>query len=190
MNEIINKINDLCNDPELRNKLLTYRWPLAIVFIIILVFLMKPQHFWFGLFISLIGEGLQVWCFAALNKKKELAARGPYAVVRNPMYIGRYFLILGAVAITGSWLLAILFTIIYYFYMINRVEREEAVLIEIFGSDYEDYCRRVNRFLPAFHNLDREAIKYFRWDLFFQNNAHLNLLAVAAGYLAVYLILF
>jgi len=190
MNEIIDKINNFCNDPELRAKLLTYRWPLAVVFIIVLLFLMEPRYYWIGLFVSLLGEGLQVWCFASLNKKKELAARGPYAVVRNPMYIGRYFLILGAVLITGSWLLVLLYTVIYYFYMVNRVEREEAVLIEIFGSEYEEYCQRVNRFLPAFHDLDLEAVRYFRWDLFLQNNAHLNLLAVAAGYLAVYLILF
>ena len=190
MNDIITKINDLCNDPELRRKLLTYRWPLAIVVIILLLFLMDRRYFWLGLCVSMIGEGLQVWCFASLNKKKELAARGPYAVVRNPMYIGRYFLILGAVMTTGSLLLIILFSVVYYFYMVNRVEREEAVLIEIFGADYEEYCRRVNRFLPDFRDLDLEAIKYFRWDLFFQNNAHLNLLAVAAGYLAVYLILF
>ena len=190
MGNFIDKINELCNDPELRRKLLTYRWPLTIAVLILLLIMMKPRWFWPGFFISMLGEALQIWCFAALNKKKELAARGPYAVVRNPMYIGRYFLILGAVAITGNFLLMLIFTILYYFYMVNRVEREETVLKEIFGSEYEDYCARTPRFIPAFNNLDREAISYFRWDLFFKNHAHLNLLAVLAGYLVVYFILF
>jgi len=190
MENIITKINQLFNDPELRDKLLTYRWPLAIAALIILILLMKPQYFWLGLLISLAGEGLQVWCFAALHKKKELAATGPYAAVRNPMYIGRYFLILGAIAITGSLFLVILFSLVYYFYMTNRVVREEAVLAEIFGDAYQEYCNQTNRFLPAWQGLDKKKIRYFRWDLFFKNNAHLNLIAVLVGYLIVYSWLF
>ena len=190
METIIAKINVLFNDPELRGKLLTYRWPLAIAAIIILILLMEPQYFWLGLLISLAGEALQVWCFASLNKKKELAAKGPYVVVRNPMYIGRYFLILGAITITGSLFLMILFSIVYYFYMTNRVEREEEVLAKIFGEAYQEYCSRTNRFLPAWQGIDREAIRYFKWDLFFKNNAHLNFIAVLVGYLIVYSWLF
>ena len=186
METIIAKINALFNDPELRGKLLTYRWPLAIAALIILLLLMEPRYFWLGLLISLAGEALQIWCFATLHKKKELASKGPYAAVRNPMYIGRYFLILGAIAMTGSLFLMILFSIVYYFYMINRVEREEEVLAKIFGEAYQERCRRSNRFLPVWQKIDQKDIRYFRWDLFFKNNAHLNLLSVIVGYLVVY----
>ncbi len=190
MGNIIEKINNLFNDPELRGKLLTYRWPLVIATLIILILLMEPQYFWLGLLISLAGEALQVWCFASLNKKKELAAKGPYVAVRNPMYLGRYFLILGAIAMTGSLFLMVLFSIVYYFYMVNRVEREEQVLAEIFGETYQEYCSRTNRFLPVWQRIEQEDIRYFRWDLFFKNNAHLNLLSVIVGYLIVYSWLF
>ncbi len=190
METIIAKIYDLFNNPELRGKLLTYRWPLTITILIILSLLMKPQYFWLGLLISLAGEALQVWCFAALHKKKELANTGPYAAVRNPMYIGRYFLILGIVAITGNLFLMIIFSLIYYFYMVNRVQREEEVLKEIFGEAYQDYCNQTNRFIPAWQGVNKETIRYFRWDLFFKNNAHLNLLSVIVGYLIVYSWLF
>ena len=190
MSTTIEKINNLFNDPELRAKLLTYRWPLAIAALLVFILLMEPQYFWVGLLISLTGEGLQVWCFATLHKKKDLAAKGPYAAVRNPMYIGRYLLILGVVTITGSLFLMTIFTIIYYFYMTNRVGREEEVLKEIFGEPYLDYCNRVNRFLPAFKELDKDEIRYFNWDLFFKNNAHLNILSVLAGYWVAYIWLF
>ncbi|MCD6533304.1 MAG: isoprenylcysteine carboxylmethyltransferase family protein [Deltaproteobacteria bacterium] len=190
METIITKIYDLFNDPKLRGKLLTYRWPLTIAILTILALLMKPQYFWLGLFISLAGETLQVWCFAALHKKKELAITGPYAAVRNPMYIGRYFLILGVVTITGNLFLMIIFSIIYYFYMVNRVGREEVVLKEIFAEAYQEYCNRTNRFIPAWQEVDKETICYFRWNLFFKNNAHLNLLSVIVGYLIVYSWLF
>ncbi len=190
MNDFLEKINNLFNDPELRAKLVTYRWPLAIAAAIIFILLMEPQYFLIGLLISLVGEGLQVWCFATLNKKKDLAAKGPYAVIRNPMYIGRYLLILGAVAITGSLFLMVVYTIIYYFYMTNRVGREEEVLKDIFGDAYLEYCNHVNRFIPEFKRLDKDEIRCFDWDLFFQNNAHWNILSVIVGYWVAYIWIF
>jgi len=190
MNDFLEKINNLFNDPELRAKLVTYRWPLAIAAAIIFILLMEPQYFLIGLLISLVGEGLQVWCFATLNKKKDLAAKGPYAVIRNPMYIGRYLLILGAVAITGSLFLMVVYTIIYYFYMTNRVGREEEVLKDIFGDAYLEYCNNVNRFIPTLKRLDKDEILYFNWDLFFSNNAHWNILSVIVGYWIAYIWIF
>lgn len=190
MNDFLEKINNLFNDPELRAKLVTYRWPLAIAAAIIFILMMEPQYFLIGLLISLVGEGLQVWCFATLNKKKDLAAKGPYAVIRNPMYIGRYLLILGAVAITGSLFLMVVYTIIYYFYMTNRVGREEEVLKDIFGDAYLEYCNNVNRFIPTLKRLDKDEILYFNWDLFFSNNAHWNILSVIVGYWIAYIWIF
>ena len=111
-------------------------------------------------------------------------------MVRNPMYIGRYLLILGAVAITGSLFLMVVYTIIYYFYMTNRVGREEEVLKDIFGNAYTEYCSNVNRFIPASTKLDKDEIRYFDWDLFFNNNAHWNILSVLIGYWVAYLWIF
>ena len=186
MEPLITKINTLYNNPKLRRKLLKFRWPLAILFSIAIALLMKPQFFWIGLLLSMIGEILQVWCFASLHKKKELANNGPYAIVRNPMYLGRYLLILGAIVITGRPFLIITFTVVYYFYMVNRVKREEKILEEIFKADYRIYCQQVPRFSPLRRNLKKTKLRFFKWELFFENNAHLNLLAVSVGYLALY----
>lgn len=180
-------INRLFNDENLRARVLSWRWPLSLGFFLFLLIQIKPIFFWPGLLLSALGEALQVWCFASLHKKKELAARGPYALVRNPMYIGRFLLLLGAVAMTGNIFWIIIFSVVYYFYMVNRVSREEAVLREIFGSDYLDYCRRTGRFLPQPPFPKLEEYLYFRWDLFFKNNAHLNLAAMLLAYLLIYL---
>ena len=186
MEPMITKINALFNDPKLRHMLLKGRWPLAILFSISVALLMKPQFFWIGLLLSMAGETLQVWCFASLHKKKELASNGPYAVVRNPMYLGRYLLILGTIVITGRPVLMVIFSIVYYFYMINRVDREEKVLEEIFKDDYKVYCQQVPRFLPAWHDIKNTNLRGFEWKLFFENHAHLNLLAMSIGYLLIY----
>ena len=83
----------------------------------------RRDLYWIGLGISVVGALIQSWCFANLYKKKELACRGPYALVRNPMYLGRYLAFFGALLLTGNvWLLAGV-TVFYGFYMVNRVKR-------------------------------------------------------------------
>lgn len=190
MSDYLDAIHDLFNNPDLRRKLLLLRWPLLLLFLILLLSMIKPEFFWVGLLVSVAGEAIQIWCFAALKKKKVLAAKGPYALVRNPMYIGRYFLILGGIMMTGNIWFIIVFSVTYYFYMVNRVKREEKILVEIFGDAYRNYCRQVHRFLPSCKNVDNHELFFFKWELFFKNNAHLNLLAMIICYLVVYYLLF
>jgi len=42
----------------------------------------------------------------------------------------------------------VVYTVIYYFYMVNRVKREEAHLRAVLGAPYAEYCAAVRRFLP------------------------------------------
>lgn len=93
---------------------------------------------------------------------KVLATGGPYAHVRNPIYVGNFFLSIGFVLLaTGRiaigfqwiWILAciLLFTSQY----MPIVLVEERFLREKFGGDYERYCRSVPRFFPklkSFHS--------------------------------------
>jgi hypothetical protein len=103
------------------------------------------------------------------------------------MYLGRYFLVLGALLLTGwPWLLAP-YTILYYFYMRNRVRREEKSLREVLGADYEAYCAEVRRFLPSPRPYLGNPVLIFRRDLFRLNHGHWNLLSVFAFYAAVYI---
>ena len=39
--------------------------------------------------------------FASLTKNSDLAIRGPYAMVRNPMYLGRFFILFGFLMLLG-----------------------------------------------------------------------------------------
>jgi hypothetical protein len=104
-------------------------------------------------------------------------------MVRNPMYLGRFFIIFGFLMLLGSAWLLLAYTIVYWFYMDTRVEREEAHLKPIFGPRYEEYCTQVHRFIPG-PPLAGQPVAYWNWKLFRQNNAAANL----AGTLVVWAI--
>lgn len=128
-----------------------------------------------GTGIALMGELWQLWCFGCVEKDRVLTIRGPYQLCRNPMYLGRYPVIGGFVLTSGSWVALGATTVLYGFYMYNRVKREEQVLDRIFGVPYREYCRDVNRFMPGISRLDR-AFWFFEWRILLGNNGHLNLL--------------
>jgi protein-S-isoprenylcysteine O-methyltransferase Ste14 len=174
-------LHRLFNHSGLRRFLLRLRIPIVVALVAVWPWWLDQHLFWAGVAVTLFGEAIQVWCFACLEKEKVLTIRGPYQLCRNPMYLGRYFLILGFIVATGSAIAAAVYTACYWFYMVNRVKREEPVLERIFGDPYRDYLRDVNRFMPGIKRLNRE-FWFFDWNIMLFNNGHLNLLSVIVGY--------
>jgi protein-S-isoprenylcysteine O-methyltransferase Ste14 len=175
-------IHSLFNHPTLRRTLVRLRVPLFIALGLALLWNTDRNWFFAALAVSLFGEAIQLWCFASLQKNQVLAANGPYALVRNPMYLGRYFLLLGMLMLLGSgWPLAA-FTIVYYFYMVNRVRREEALLAPTFGEAYARYCAAVPRFLPRLTPHSGGRIAFFDWGTFVRNHGLRNVAQVAVFY--------
>lgn len=126
---------------------------------------------------SMFGEAIQLWCFASLDKNSTLAFRGPYAFVRNPMYLGRYFIILGFILLIANLALVLTYTILYWFYMTNRVKREEALLIKVFGQPYKDYCTKIRAFMPRLKPYQGSQVFFWESRLLKQNNGYSNLAA-------------
>ena len=182
----VNSIHKAFNNRVVREVLVKFRAPISLVLLAALMTQVKQSYFFIGLTVSLVGELIQLWCFASLKKQKTLATKGPYVLIRNPMYIGRFLLILGGVLLTGNIWLIVIFSIVYYFYMINRVKREEKRLKGVFGDSYKDYCDNVNRFVPSFRGADLKSVWFFRWELFVGNHGLWNLLAVVLCYLIFY----
>ncbi len=187
-NDMLTSIRSFFNNPGVRRTYVRLRVPLAIVAIAVVFPFLRRDWLLAGFVVSMFGEFIQLWSFASLDKNSDLAIRGPYAMVRNPMYLGRYFILLGFLMLLGVWWILVVYTVVYWFYMDTRVEREEAHLRPIFGPRYDEYCARVRRFIPG-APLTGQPLAYWNWTLFRQNNAAMNLLgtlvvwAVVAGWL-------
>ena len=183
---LISSIHRPFQSVRVRRVLRALRAPLGVLGLAVLIPFIKPEWFVAGLAVSMAGEAVQVWSFASLSKKKTLATKGPYALVRNPMYLGRYLLTLGGILLTGYLPLVAIYTVGYYLYALNRVRREEVALAEIFGDSYREYCATTNRFLPSPRKLTSADVWYARWALFVQNHGPLNLLLAVAAWGLLY----
>jgi protein-S-isoprenylcysteine O-methyltransferase Ste14 len=82
-----------------------------------------------------------------LAKPDGLVTSGPYAISRNPMYVGWGLLQLGIGLVTGSgWMLATLPAVRAGLH--RDVVREERRLEQHFGDEYERYAAKVGRYVP------------------------------------------
>jgi hypothetical protein len=172
---IASRVNIFLNNEKIRTHLVNFRYPICFALFILILPQIRPAFLLPAFLVSLLGELIQVWSFASLDKNRSLACRGPYSLTRNPVYIGRFLLLLGVVLAASEIWIIIVFMIIYYFYVTNRVRREERRLLKIFQEEYQSYCSKVKRFTPSFKSANVTSIMYFKLNLFLKNSGHLNL---------------
>jgi len=176
------------NNPTLRRLWLKIRYPLAAVFLLMTPPFMHAEMLLPSFLVSMFGELIQVWSFASLVKNEELTIRGPYVLVRNPMYLGRYFIGLGFIMLFARPWLAIVYTVVYALYVYNRVRREEKLLRSLALPGYEEYCAKVSRFLPGPGLVRTHTVRYFDWATLRMNHGDRNfyvfllIYAALAGY--------
>jgi protein-S-isoprenylcysteine O-methyltransferase Ste14 len=83
---------------------------------------------------------------AQLFAGHRLITNGPYAIVRHPMYAGLILASFGSLLIYSTW--TTLFFAGLAPLVTTRAFREEKVLAEEFGEQWQGYCRRVPMFFP------------------------------------------
>lgn len=84
-----------------------------------------------------------------------LVQGGVYGISRNPMYVGNALIAIG-VSMTLGAPVAYVIIIPFFLWVYHAiVAAEEAYLHGRFGAEYDDYCARVPRFLPALRNATR-----------------------------------
>jgi len=101
-----------------------------------------------GIILCFFGATLRYWASGYLRKDTRPAVGGPYAHVRNPLYLGTYLMALGTTWSVENWILlatlTIVFAAIYHYIILD----EETKLQRIFGEPYLKYCSLVPRFFP------------------------------------------
>ncbi|MDP9417202.1 MAG: isoprenylcysteine carboxylmethyltransferase family protein [Actinomycetota bacterium] len=78
----------------------------------------------------------------------QLVATGPYALTRNPMYMGHLVFLGGLTLVTRSPVaLAAAAGLVHWFD--ERARKDHRRLVRMFGAPYEEYAARVPRWLPG-----------------------------------------
>ena len=107
--------------------------------------------------------------------------------VRNPMYIGRFFLMLGFVVMIWQPFITAAFVVLYAIYAHMRVNREEDRLKEIFSPNYQHFCSEVRRWLPRLKPYSKSESRRASWAAVQENHEDIHFVALLVFLAAVYL---
>ena len=82
--------------------------------------------------------------------KNKLITTGVYSVVRNPVYSAVLLACTGAVCIANNLFLFVIPVICWIYMTIFLKLTEEKWLTDLYGQEYIEYCKNVNRCIPWF----------------------------------------
>jgi protein-S-isoprenylcysteine O-methyltransferase Ste14 len=161
---------------------LRLRVPLGFAFAIWYLVIARPAST--GLLIAcavlvLAGCLLRTWAAGYLFKGKRVAVGGPYAYVRNPLYLGSFILGVGFCLALYQRPLPYSVIFLWIAYLVGygvvypaKTRAEEGELAKNLGEPYVTYARQVPAFLPLRGHVSGLGEQHFSWELFKRNREY------------------
>jgi protein-S-isoprenylcysteine O-methyltransferase Ste14 len=116
-----------------------------------------PTLAWLGVAFMVVGASFGVWArftigtnwsgAVTLKEDHELIQRGPYALVRHPIYTALFTMLLGSAMAYGQYETAVIFVVAVVVFTI-KMRAEERLMTEAFPDEYPEYRRRVKAIIP------------------------------------------
>ena len=78
---------------------------------------------------------------------QKLVTTGPYRFTRNPMYLGLTIATFGIAVWVGAWPMFIVPAAVFLTAGLVHIPFEEAKMRRQFGTNYDDYTRKVRRWV-------------------------------------------
>lgn len=146
---------------DFRQRIFSYRSYTPIPFLIAMVIFAKPTllSLAIGFILALIGELIRIWGVGYAGSEtrttgpvggSKLITAGPYAYVRNPLYVGNMLIYLGFGVMSMALfpflqILGFIYFLVQYYLIVTL---EEEYLSRTFGDEYARYYKHVPRFIP------------------------------------------
>ncbi|HAH87086.1 MAG TPA: hypothetical protein DCL60_06905 [Armatimonadetes bacterium] len=134
--------------PSLYSRIAGLRLPFLYAMALLTVVAAKGPLAWQWGALILFGALVRIWAAGHICKNELLAASGPYAYVRHPLYLGSFLSALGIFFMIGRPALTVLFAAGFALFYGCKIWCEEVFLSSKFGAGYSSYRQRVPAFFP------------------------------------------
>ncbi|HEY3176353.1 MAG TPA: isoprenylcysteine carboxylmethyltransferase family protein [Candidatus Polarisedimenticolia bacterium] len=174
----------------------TWRLVLCYTGILILIYFSEPTpvSVGLGLIPVALGQILRVWAAGHLVKNKRLTTTGPYAYVKNPLYLGAITIVMGF-CIVGmppwnlqpTWrdprfvLYLIFLAAFFLYYMPRKMKIEGDRLRAIYGEAYTRYEKEVPDMIPRLTPYRSGDDWRWSWAHTVDNSEHGTIMSLVVG---------
>lgn len=117
-----------------------------------------------GLFVRCLVAGYVPRGTSGRNTKGQLAevlnTTGVYSIVRNPLYLGNFIIVLGVLLFTQAWWLVLIGTFGFLWYYERIIFCEEEFLRKKFGNTFVEWANKTPLCIPKFSNWQAPSLPF------------------------------
>ena len=141
----------------IRAKAFHLRGGIWTVLFVVILFMAHPTKLSvaYGIPLVILGQAVRIWAAGCIGRYRgervgalSLTTWGPYAFVRNPLYVGNALIGLGWSLMSDPLAVAVFVITFVLLYTVLIVPHEESFLLKKFGVAYSRYRERTGNFFP------------------------------------------
>jgi protein-S-isoprenylcysteine O-methyltransferase Ste14 len=102
-----------------------------------------------GFVLAGVGQAWRIYAAGVIQKNKELATTGAYSLIRHPLYLGNFLIVVGFTLACGNWIVAALVAFFFLFYYPAAIRYEDHKLEGIFGEDWRSWSSQIPAMFPT-----------------------------------------
>ena len=139
-----------------------------------------------GIPFIILGEIMRTWASGYIKKNEELSQSGPYAITRNPLYVGNFLIGAGFSIMTGRVSLISFYLALFIYIYKLTIQNEEKFLSAKFKETFSRYKERVSVFFPfkilsSGSASNENTDSHFSWQLVMKHREYNTWLGIIAG---------
>lgn len=102
-----------------------------------------------GFVIAAIGQLWRIYAAGVIYKNRKLASTGAYSLVRHPLYLGNFLILVGFTLACANWMVVALVAFFFLFYYPAAIRYEDHKLESIFGEEWREWSKDIPGMFPT-----------------------------------------
>jgi protein-S-isoprenylcysteine O-methyltransferase Ste14 len=118
----------------------------------------------FGLALVVIGQVFRIYAAGYIFKNKQLATTGPYSLVRHPLYLGNFVILIGFTIASANLYVAAVVVLFFLIWYPAAIAYEDSKLENIFGDEWRAWSKNIYAIIPR--RVSWSDLKASGWDTY------------------------
>ena len=102
-----------------------------------------------GFAMAVAGQVFRIYAAGFIHKNKQLASTGPYALVRHPLYLGNFLILIGFTLSSGNLYVAIGVIVFFLVWYPAAIAYEDSKLEGIFEEEWREWSKSIRAIIPG-----------------------------------------
>lgn len=105
-----------------------------------------------GFLLAVIGQAWRIYAAGVIYKNRQLASTGAYSLVRHPLYLGNFLILVGFAVAGGNLVVLAVVALFFLFYYPAAIRYEDHKLEGIFGDEWRAWSKNIPGMFPIRFN--------------------------------------